>query len=186
MCGPAVKLSIAGTRPAACSAMKVTAAPLALGSRTPTTSPGAEIVGDLAREHADADAKHAQGQRAAERVLDRDAPEAALLRRLLERRVQRAANVGRLEDEVRHHVAERGAGGAPPRPAAQGRPASRAGRGGRIVTVTFGKSRRPTWLGVEAREKVRSGPTRRTGVTSASLFSIISAAAVIGFHQGGR
>ena len=33
--GPAVKLSIAGTRPAACSAMKVTAAPLALGSMRP-------------------------------------------------------------------------------------------------------------------------------------------------------
>jgi hypothetical protein len=42
LCAPEVKLSIAGTRPAACSAMKVTAAPLALGSITPIVSPGSD------------------------------------------------------------------------------------------------------------------------------------------------
>ena len=41
--GPAVKFSIAGTRPAACSAMKVTAEPLAFGRSRPTISPGWEM-----------------------------------------------------------------------------------------------------------------------------------------------
>ncbi len=71
---PAVKFSIAGTRPAACSAMKVTAEPLAFGRSTPTVSPGCRDGGDLARQHRDADAEHAQAQGAAQRVLNRRRP----------------------------------------------------------------------------------------------------------------
>ena len=44
---PAVKFSIAGTRPAACSAMKVTAEPLAFGRSTPTVSPDWEMAAIL-------------------------------------------------------------------------------------------------------------------------------------------
>ena len=40
---PEVKLSIAATRPAACTAMNATAAPLALGSISATVSPGRVI-----------------------------------------------------------------------------------------------------------------------------------------------
>ena len=41
--GPAVKLIIAGTRPVDISAISVTAAPLALGSITPTAAPSPVI-----------------------------------------------------------------------------------------------------------------------------------------------
>ena len=45
--GPAEKLSIAGTRPMVCSAMKTTATPAEFGSSTPTFSPTAVPVSSL-------------------------------------------------------------------------------------------------------------------------------------------
>ena len=78
LCAPAVKLSIAGTRPAACSAMKATAAPLAFGSIRPTVSPGAVIAAILRASTRDADAKHAQAHaRRSSGSCDRDAAKAA-------------------------------------------------------------------------------------------------------------
>ncbi len=51
LAGPAEKLSMAGTRPKACSAKKMTAAALTLGSSTPTRSPGSVTRGELAAQH---------------------------------------------------------------------------------------------------------------------------------------
>ncbi len=81
---PEVKFSIAATRPAACTAMKATAAALALGSMRPTVSPGVVQRDDLAREQGDAEAKAALRQRPGDRVLEDHAAALALPRAVLE------------------------------------------------------------------------------------------------------
>ena len=48
--GPAEKFSIAGTRPMLCSAMKTTATPAEFGSSTPTFSPTAVPLLELAAQ----------------------------------------------------------------------------------------------------------------------------------------
>ena len=72
--GPAVKLSIAATRPALCTAMKATAEPLAFGSISPTVSPGWR---EVARSCAPAARRRVRkrdgGELAADRVLNHSA-----------------------------------------------------------------------------------------------------------------
>ena len=104
---PEVKFSIATTRPAACTAMKAAAAPLALGSMRPTVSPACRARDDLAREQGDAEAKAALLERAGDRVLEDHAAALALARAVLERFEERALIARRGEDEVGHDVVKR-------------------------------------------------------------------------------
>ena len=92
---------------------------------------------DLPRQHADPDPKRSQRQRAAQRILDHRPRQTARLGRLFERREQRAANVEGHEQQVRHPIVKRQANRSPPCRAARSTGAA-SGRGGRIVTVTFG------------------------------------------------
>ena len=114
-----MKLSMAATRPAACSAMKVTAAPLAFGSMSPTVSPGAEIAASL-RASTPTPMRNMRMVRGPPSGSSTTTPpEAVLSPASSKAAMQRAADVGRLEDEVGHHVDERGAGGAPAGPPAR-------------------------------------------------------------------
>ena len=155
--GPAVKLSIAGTRPAACSAMNVTAEPLAFGSRRPTISPGA-VIASILRASTPTPMRNMRSVRApASEFFHRDARQPALLCLLLEHRMQRLADVRRLEDDVRHHVAQRGARSMPKRPATQAGRYSEATRW-QDGDCNLGKEPPSDVLGVEAREEGALGP----------------------------
>ncbi len=70
---PAVKLIIAGTRPADIRPRIVTTAPLAFGSMTPMARPSRRERHQLAAEDGGADQQPLVGERAGQRVLDRDA-----------------------------------------------------------------------------------------------------------------
>ena len=80
-----MKLIIAGTRPADISAIRVTAAPLAFGSISADRLALGRERHQLLAEHARAEQELAVGQRAGDRVLDRDAAHAMDLRRLDQR-----------------------------------------------------------------------------------------------------
>ena len=101
----------------------------------------ARDVGDLSREQRDADAETRGADSPADRVLHDRAParQAAKVEAALECLMQGSPIVGGVEHEVRHDVVERRR-----RPRAGARGALRSGstsilRGGRMVTVIFGK-----------------------------------------------
>ena len=98
--------------------MKVTAEPLAFGSSTPTVSPGGEMSAILRASTATPMRNMRRRQGAAERVLNRCAPEAVRFRLVLEGGEQRASEVRGPKDELRHDVVKPGAGG--PAPGASG------------------------------------------------------------------
>ena len=110
LAAPAVKLIIAGTRPADIRPSRVTTAPLALGSITPIGSPFGRQRHQLGAEDRGARQQALVGQRAGDRILDRDAScgragRAASITRLEHGAVGR----GGAEHQIRHDAVERGA-----------------------------------------------------------------------------
>ena len=108
---PAVKLIMAGTRLADIRPSSVTAAPLALGSMTPIASPGAARGRELAADDVGADQQPLVGQRAGDRILDRDAALAVALGRVNDGVEHRAVDRRGAEHQIRHDLVERRASG---------------------------------------------------------------------------
>ena len=102
--GPAEKLSIAGTRPMVCSAMNTTATPAEFGSSTPTFSPAARAVLELAAQHLGAEDHLAIGQAGAERVLDDRLAGIAVAMGMRQRFKQGVVHHGVLDHGVDHDV----------------------------------------------------------------------------------
>ena len=119
LAAPAVKLIIAGARPAEMTARNATPAPLAFGSISPIASPGLPIARDLAGERARPDQQPAIAELAGDRVFESDARQPVRARGFNDGFEKRAIGVGRAEDEIRHDLIERRAGRHPPRLAFQ-------------------------------------------------------------------
>ena len=109
LAAPAVKLIIAGTRPADISASRVDRRAVGVRQHHADRLALGRERHQLLAEDARAEQQLAVGERAGDRVLDRDAAHAVDLGRL-DHRLEHGA-VGRrgAEDEVRHDLVERGA-----------------------------------------------------------------------------
>ena len=105
---PAVKFSIAGTRPIVCSAKNVTATPAELGSSTPTAAPSRrQHRRELGAEHLGADDQLFVGELGAERIFDDRLAGIARLARANERIEQRLIDRRRQHGGIGHDVLKR-------------------------------------------------------------------------------
>ena len=183
LAAPALKLIIAGTRPADITASSVTTAPLEVGSMTPSGRALERERHQLGAEDGDGLQQPAIGQPAAHRVLDRQPAFAVDFRRLDERFDDGAVGRRAAEHQIGHDVVERRARGLTPPPALQLSGSSLSLTGSRMLTVIFGNSRRRTCVLFSRLKMVASGPSMWTGTTIASDLSAIIAGAIVDFHQ---
>ena len=170
---PAVKLIIAGTRPADISAITRDRGAVGVRQHDADRLALRRERHQLLAEDARAQQQLAIGQRARDRVLDRDAAHAVDLRRLDQRLRHRALDRRGAIDQVRHDLVERGARRLPAVLAACSAGSTVSLTGSSTVTVTLGNQRRRTWPLCSRVNGVESRPSSRTGTTKASVLSAI-------------
>ena len=114
LAAPAVKLIMAGTRPADITASKVTTPPFDVGSMTPSERPSSASGISFSAEHRAGLQQPLIGHLAADRILDRQPVRTMDFRRVDQRFDHGAVGRGGPEDQVGHDRIKRGSGGLPP------------------------------------------------------------------------